>query len=105
MDKLYSAIASIRVDAETMSANVYKSLELLAKGMLGIFIVMLLIFIVIYVLNRTTAKPEGKQQSMPAEKVVQTGFEEELLAVLLPVICEDLGADPEDICFTEIKEC
>ena len=34
--------------------NFYKALELMGKGMLGIFIVMVLIFILIYCLNRFT---------------------------------------------------
>ena len=40
------------------SANIGHSLELMGKGMAGIFVVMLLIFLVIVILNRATKKKE-----------------------------------------------
>lgn len=39
-------------------ADIGRSLELMGKGMAGIFAVMLLIFLVIVVLNRTTKNKE-----------------------------------------------
>ncbi len=38
------------------SADILSSLGLMGKGMLGIFIVMLLIYLVTYILNRTAGK-------------------------------------------------
>ena len=39
-------------------ADIGRSLELMGKGMTGIFLVMLLIFLVIVILNRTTKNGE-----------------------------------------------
>ncbi len=41
------------------NGDIARSFELMGKGMLGIFIVMLLIFLVIVVLNKTTAEKKG----------------------------------------------
>ena len=38
--------------------NIGRSFELMGKGMAGIFVVMLLIFLVIVILNRATKKKE-----------------------------------------------
>lgn len=42
------------VVGEVKSVDIEKSFELMGKGMLGIFLVMLLIFLVIFLLNRFT---------------------------------------------------
>lgn len=42
------------------SQDFYRSLELMGKGMLGIFIVMVLIFVLIVVLNKVTKNKEEK---------------------------------------------
>ena len=52
---LATAFRSILGDVQ--SEDIWKSLEL-GKGMLGIFIVMVLIFLLIVVLNRFTKKKE-----------------------------------------------
>ncbi len=39
---------------EVQSEDFFRSLELMGKGMLGIFIVMVLIFALIVILNKTT---------------------------------------------------
>lgn len=39
---------------EVQSEDFFRSLELMGKGMLGIFIVMVLIFVLIVILNKTT---------------------------------------------------
>ena len=49
---LLTAFTSVIGDVH--SADIGKSFELMGKGMAGIFIVMLLIFLVIVVLNKTT---------------------------------------------------
>ena len=38
------------------SADIFAALRVMGKGMLGIFIVMLLIYLVTYILNRTAGK-------------------------------------------------
>lgn len=48
-----TAFTSIVGDVKNV--DISKSFELMGKGMLGIFIVMLLIFLVIYLLNRFTS--------------------------------------------------
>ena len=40
------------------SESIGRSLELLGKGMVGIFVVMLLIYLIISVLNRATGRKE-----------------------------------------------
>ena len=52
------AVAFTSVVGDVQSADISKSLELMGKGMLGIFIVMLLIYLVIAVLNKVTGKNE-----------------------------------------------
>lgn len=47
-------VAFTSILGDVHSADVEKSLELMGKGMLDIFIVMLLIFLVIVILNKTT---------------------------------------------------
>lgn len=47
------------VVGEVKSVDISKSLELMGKGMLGIFVVMLLIFLVIVLLNRFTGSNKG----------------------------------------------
>ncbi len=42
------------------SQDFYRSLELMGKGMLGIFIVMVLIFVLIAVLNKVTKNKDEK---------------------------------------------
>ena len=42
------------------SQDFYRSLELMGKGMLGIFIVMVLIFLLIAVLNKVTKNKDEK---------------------------------------------
>lgn len=42
------------------SQDFYRSLELMGKGMLGIFIVMVLIFVLIAVLNKATKNKDEK---------------------------------------------
>ena len=45
---------------EVSSESVMKSLELMWKGMLGIFIVIVLIYLVIVILNKATGKKQDK---------------------------------------------
>jgi hypothetical protein len=52
------AVAFTSVVGDVQSADISKSLELMGKGMLGIFIVMLLIYLVIAILNKVTGKNE-----------------------------------------------
>jgi flagellar biogenesis protein FliO len=51
---LTTAFNSVMGTVETN--DIMKSLELMGKGMLGIFIVMVLIFVLIFLLNRFTGK-------------------------------------------------
>lgn len=43
---------------EVKSSDIGASFNLMGRGMLGIFIVMLLIYLVIYILNRVTGKKQ-----------------------------------------------
>jgi hypothetical protein len=47
--------------SSTVEANVLSSLELMGKGMLGVFIVMLLIYLVVVILNKTSGSKENKK--------------------------------------------
>lgn len=47
---------------EVSSESVMKSLELMWKGMLGIFIVIVLIYLVIVILNKATGKKKDKKE-------------------------------------------
>ena len=55
---LLTAFTSLLGDVK--GADISKSLELMGKGMLGIFIVMLLIYLVIAILNKTTQDKKEK---------------------------------------------
>ncbi len=55
---LLTAFTSLLGDVQ--GADISKSLELMGKGMLGIFIVMLLIYLVIAILNKTTRDKKEK---------------------------------------------
>ena len=46
---------------EVSSESIMKSLELMWKGMLGIFIVIVLIYLVIVILNKATGKKKDKK--------------------------------------------
>ncbi|HCR44293.1 MAG TPA: hypothetical protein DIV41_06895 [Ruminococcaceae bacterium] len=47
--------------SSTVKANVLSSLKLMGKGMLGVFIVMLLIYLVVVILNKTSGSKENKK--------------------------------------------
>lgn len=47
---------------EVSSESIMKSLELMWKGMLGIFIVIVLIYLVIVILNKATGKKKDKKE-------------------------------------------
>ena len=44
---------------DVTSEDFFSSLELMWKGMIGIFIVMVLIFLLIYILGKTTGNNKG----------------------------------------------
>ena len=46
---------------EVTTENFWKSLELMGKGMLGNFVVIVIIYIVIVVLNKATGKKSDKE--------------------------------------------
>ena len=54
------AVAFRSLLGEVQSVDISNSLELMGKGMLGIFIVMLLIFLVIIGLDKITEKPKDE---------------------------------------------
>lgn len=54
-------VAFTSIVGDVQGADIEKSLELMGKGMLGIFIVMLLIYFVIFVLNKSTGKRKNEK--------------------------------------------
>ncbi|MBC8533760.1 hypothetical protein IAG03_07030 [Clostridiales bacterium NSJ-40] len=46
---------------EVTDENVYKALELMGKGMLGIFVVIVIIYLAIVILNKVTAKNDSEK--------------------------------------------
>jgi hypothetical protein len=58
MEKLYFLTAFQGVMGDVKSSDIGDSFNLMGRGMLGIFIVMLLIYLVIYILNRVTRKKQ-----------------------------------------------
>ena len=46
---------------EVTDENVYKALQLMGKGMLGIFVVIVIIYLVIVLLNKITADKETEK--------------------------------------------
>ncbi len=58
MGKLFFLTAYQGLMGEVKSSDIGASFGLMGRGMLGIFIVMLLIYLVIYILNRVTGKKE-----------------------------------------------
>ena len=46
---------------EVTDENVYKALELMGKGMLGIFVVIVIIYFALVILNKVTAKNDSEK--------------------------------------------
>nr|WP_319489137.1 OadG-related small transporter subunit [uncultured Caproiciproducens sp.] len=57
------AIAFKSLMGDVSSSDLGKSFSLMGKGMLGIFIVMLLIYAVIVILNKSTGKKDDTDQN------------------------------------------
>lgn len=94
------------------SKNFSKSLELMWKGMLGIFVVMLLIYLVVAILNKSgkkdvsdniSKKEESSKVNLNAQNE-DTSKDEEIFAAIMAAVCEELQTDPDSIQFKEIKE-
>jgi hypothetical protein len=62
LNLLAVAFTSLLGDVDSM--DISKSFSLMGKGMLGIFIVMLLIFLVIAVLNKATGGQKGEEDNI-----------------------------------------
>ncbi len=58
MDLMTLSVMFTSLLGEVQNEDVMRSLELMGKGMLGIFIVMVLIFLVIVILNKATKKKD-----------------------------------------------
>ena len=58
MDLMTLSVMFTSLLGEVRNEDVMRSLELMGKGMLGIFIVMVLIFLVIVILNKATKKKD-----------------------------------------------
>ena len=58
MDLMTLTVLFRSVLGDVQSEDVWSSLELMGKGMIGIFVVMLLIALVILILNKTTKNKE-----------------------------------------------
>jgi hypothetical protein len=59
VETFYFMAAFQSVVGGVSSSDIHSSLELMGKGMLGIFVVMLLIYLVIVVLNKATNKKDN----------------------------------------------
>ncbi len=58
MDLMTLTVLFRSVLGDVQSEDLWSSLELMGKGMIGIFVVMLLIALVILILNKTTKNKE-----------------------------------------------
>lgn len=58
MDLMTLSVMFTSLLGEVRNEDVMRSLELMGKGMMGIFIVMVLIFLVIVILNKATKKKD-----------------------------------------------
>ena len=54
------AVAFTSILGDVSVEDIGKSLKLMGLGMLGIFIVMLILYLVIFILNKTTAEKKNK---------------------------------------------
>ena len=54
-------VSATAEDGTKIVDNFYASLEIMGLGMVGIFIVMLLIFLTVYILTKTTKDKNNKQ--------------------------------------------
>lgn len=93
-----------------MGSNLVKSFELMGMGMLGIFVVIILIYFVIYLLDKFTKKnldieADGKgNEKIDSAATVDNNEEEEVCAIVEAVLCDELHVDPSRLRIIEIKE-
>lgn len=98
---------------DVMGIDVIKSLELMFLGMVGIFVVMILIYIVIGLLNNVTKDTDKKDHSDAGSKekeqaeavpAVDNSEDELVCAIIEAAICEELHTEPDKLKIIEINE-
>ena len=80
-------------------------LGIMAKGMLGIFVVILVIWALVALLNKSTsAKKEAPAPVAPAASAVTAGNRQEMIAAVSAAVAEELGEDVKGIRILSFKK-
>lgn len=86
-----------------MSSDLIKSLSLMSLGMVGIFVVIILIYFVIFLLNKLTADKTKNETILQEDENNETfptednSEDEELCAIVEAVMCEELHVGPDQL--------
>lgn len=86
-----------------MSSDLIKSLSLMSLGMVGIFVVIILIYVVIFLLNKLTADKKNTEtisqenESNDPTPTEDNSEDEELCAIVEAVMCEELHVGPDEV--------
>jgi sodium pump decarboxylase gamma subunit len=79
-----------------------------AMGFMIVFLVLVFLALVITVfakvLNATSGKKQAAPAAAPAAPAVPEKDDSEIVAIVTSVICEELGADPSELCISGIRE-
>lgn len=85
-----------------------ESLVASAMGFMIVFLVLVFLALVITVfakvLNATSGKKQAAPAAAPAAPAVPEKDDSEIVAIVTSVICEELGADPSELCISGIRE-
>lgn len=86
-----------------MNSDLIKSLSLMSLGMVGIFVVIILIYGVIFLLNKLTADKKDNKAILKENESSETfptednSEDEELCAIVEAVMCEELHVGPDQL--------
>ena len=85
-----------------------ESLVASAMGFMIVFLILVFLALVITVfakvLNATSGKKQAAPAAAPAAPAVPEKDDSEIVAIVTSVICEELGADPSELCISGIRE-
>ena len=89
------------------SMTIGEALVASAMGFMIVFMVLIFLALVITVFAKTLGATAGKQKAAtpaPAAPVVPEKDDSEITAIITSVICEELGAEPSELCISGIRE-
>jgi len=86
-----------------------ESLVASAMGFMIVFLILVFLALVITVFAKVLNATSGKKQAAPAAAApaapaVPEKDDSEIVAIVTSVICEELGAEPSELCISGIRE-